>query len=88
MSADWDANCATCSGLVYFGVSVEGPKMDLHSGVQGGSVFEPMTDLVYLLDQLLDVNGHIRVPGMYDQVDKVTDAERKLYESIDFDLVC
>ena len=46
-----------------------------------------MTDLVALLDSLVDVSGHILVPGVYDKVDVLTDEEAKLYENIDFDMV-
>lgn len=46
-----------------------------------------MTDLIYLMDQLVDKNGKILIPGVYDRVAKVTEEEKKLYEPIDFDIV-
>jgi len=52
----------------------------------GGSVHEAMSDLIYLLDHLVDVKGKILVPGVYDSVAPVTDAETLLYNSIDFDV--
>ena len=46
-----------------------------------------MTDLIALLDSLVDVSGHIKVPGVYDKVAKLTEEEAQLYGPIDFDLV-
>lgn len=45
-----------------------------------------MTDLVNLLGVLVDVKGHIQVPGIYDTVAKLTEEEENLYQSIDFDM--
>ena len=46
-----------------------------------------MTDLIALMNSLVDNKGKILVPGIYDSVEKVTEDEEKLYENIDFDLV-
>jgi hypothetical protein len=46
-----------------------------------------MNDLIYLFGELADLSGHIKIPGIYDRVDPVTEAERRLYDTIDFDLV-
>jgi nonspecific dipeptidase len=73
-------------GICYYNIEVSCAAQDLHSGVFGGSVHEAMTDLIYLMDQLVDKNGKILIPGVYDRVSKVTDDEKKLYEPIDFDL--
>ncbi|XP_038054878.1 cytosolic non-specific dipeptidase-like [Patiria miniata] len=73
-------------GLCYFFVDVECSKKDLHSGVYGGSVHEAMTDLIALLDSLVDVTGHIKVPGVYDKVAELTEEEASLYGPIDFDM--
>uniref|UniRef100_A0A6Q2YIL2 Cytosolic non-specific dipeptidase n=1 Tax=Esox lucius TaxID=8010 RepID=A0A6Q2YIL2_ESOLU len=73
-------------GMCYFSVEVECCDKDLHSGVFGGSVHEAMTDLIALLSTLVDKKGRILVPGMYADVAKVTDEEKKLYEKIEFDL--
>ncbi|KRZ77380.1 Cytosolic non-specific dipeptidase, partial [Trichinella papuae] len=72
-------------GLCYTNVEVTCCNQDLHSGVFGGSIHEAMSDLIYLLDNLVDKNGKILIPKIYDKVDPLTDKERDRYESIDFD---
>ncbi|XP_057333237.1 cytosolic non-specific dipeptidase [Microplitis mediator] len=73
-------------GLAYFNVEVSCAKSDLHSGTFGGTVHEAMADLIYLLNSLVDVNGRILIDGIYDKVDKITDAELKSYQDIEFDV--
>jgi hypothetical protein len=51
-------------GLAYFKLNVTGPAADLHSGVFGRTVHEPMTDLVLLMSKLVDPQGNILIPGM------------------------
>ncbi|NXS59337.1 CNDP1 dipeptidase, partial [Brachypteracias leptosomus] len=65
---------------------VECGDKDLHSGTFGGIIHEPMTDLMALLDSLVDTTGRIQIPGIYDSVAALTEEERKLYELIEFDL--
>lgn len=72
-------------GVNYYQVTVEGPSADLHSGIFGGIVHEPMTDLVQLMSQLVDCNGKILVPGIAEMVAPVTEKEAKLYDDIDYD---
>ncbi|KAJ1807437.1 hypothetical protein LPJ77_003013 [Coemansia sp. RSA 2523] len=71
-------------GVSYFHLQVEGPGADLHSGVFGGTVHEPMVDLVHLLAKLVDNSGRIQVPGIYDQVMPVSEAEERTYEGLEF----
>ncbi|XP_068788150.1 beta-Ala-His dipeptidase isoform X5 [Struthio camelus] len=73
-------------GNACFFVQVESGDKDLHSGTFGGIIHEPMTDLIALLDSLVDPTGYIRIPGIYDGVAVLTEEEKKLYESIEFDL--
>ncbi|TFK75601.1 CNDP dipeptidase [Pluteus cervinus] len=73
-------------GLCYFSVTVSGPAWDLHSGVFGGTVYEPMTDLVTLLSKLVDNKGKILIPGVVDRVPSVTSEEIKLYEKLDYSI--
>ncbi|NXP30871.1 CNDP1 dipeptidase, partial [Leiothrix lutea] len=73
-------------GNACFFVEVECGSKDLHSGTFGGIVHEPLLDLIALLDSLVDSTGHIQIPGIYDSVAALTEEERKLYESTEFDL--
>lgn len=47
-----------------------------------------MSDLIALLDSLIDVNGRILVPGVYDEVAPLTPDEEKIYRELEFDMVC
>ncbi|KAJ2336152.1 hypothetical protein GGI00_000991 [Coemansia sp. RSA 2681] len=71
-------------GVSYFHLQVEGPGADLHSGVFGGTVHEPMVDLVHLLATLVAPDGRIRVPGIYDQVMPESAEEERSYEGLEF----
>ncbi|KFP88521.1 Beta-Ala-His dipeptidase, partial [Apaloderma vittatum] len=73
-------------GNACFFVEVECGDKDLHSGTFGGIIHEPMMDLIALLDSLVDPTGRIQIPGIYDSIADLTEEERKLYESIEFDL--
>ncbi|XP_008106947.2 beta-Ala-His dipeptidase isoform X1 [Anolis carolinensis] len=73
-------------GNACFSVQVECGEKDLHSGSVGGIVHEAMSDLIALLDSLVNSCGHILVPGIYDDVAPLTEEEKKQYELIEFDL--
>ncbi|XP_064635437.1 cytosolic non-specific dipeptidase-like [Lineus longissimus] len=73
-------------GICYFFCEVECAAMDLHSGVFGGTVHEALGDLIALMGSLVDSKGKILVPGVYDSVKELSEAEAKLYEVIDFDM--
>jgi acetylornithine deacetylase/succinyl-diaminopimelate desuccinylase-like protein len=64
-------------GLNYYQIEVTGPARDLHSGVYGGAVPNPLTVLTELFAKLHDKNFRVAVPGFYDDVDTVPKAERK-----------
>ncbi|GAA6001314.1 hypothetical protein JCM10207_006604 [Rhodosporidiobolus poonsookiae] len=70
-------------GLAYFSVHISGPAADLHSGVFGNVVHEPMTDLFLLFSKLVTPKGEILIPGINEKVAPLTEEERKLYEAID-----
>ena len=55
-------------GLAYFQIDVEGPKSDLHSGSYGGAVVNPAMALARILSTFFDANGHVAIPGFYDNV--------------------
>ncbi|KAI9347029.1 hypothetical protein BDR26DRAFT_911164 [Obelidium mucronatum] len=73
-------------GVSYFMLEVQGPAKDLHSGVFGGTVHEPMTDLVHIMSSLVTPSGKILIPGIYDDVAPVTESENSLYANLDFTL--
>lgn len=65
-------------GLSYIEVEVTGPNRDLHSGVYGGAVANPITILCKIIASLHDENNHITIPGFYDDVVEATKEEREL----------
>lgn len=73
-------------GLSYVEVEVTGPNRDLHSGVYGGGVANPINILCQMIADLQDENNHIVIPGFYDDVVVVSDEERKAMNEAPFDL--
>lgn len=73
-------------GVCYFHVEVDCAAKDLHSGVYGGTVHEAMTDLVYILSTLVNKDGKILVPGLYNEVAPLSDDEKDIYQKIHFDV--
>jgi acetylornithine deacetylase/succinyl-diaminopimelate desuccinylase-like protein len=69
-------------GLNYYQIEVTGPLRDLHSGVYGGAVPNPLTVLSELFARLHDKNHRVTVPGFYDDVDAVPAAERKALNAL------
>jgi len=63
-------------GLTYIELEVTGPNRDLHSGVYGGAVANPITILAHMISSLHDENNHITIPGFYDDVIESSAAER------------
>lgn len=73
-------------GLSYIEVEVTGPNRDLHSGVYGGAVANPITILAKMIASLHDENNHITIPGFYDDVVEASADERALMAEAPFDL--
>lgn len=73
-------------GLSYLQVEVTGPNRDLHSGVYGGAVANPINELCKMIASLKDENNRITIPGFYDKVVELTTEERKALNSAPFDL--
>ena len=71
-------------GMVSAQVDFHGPDLDLHSGVFGGAVPNPLTALGRLIGALHDDDGRIRIPGFYDGVLALTDDERALFNAVPF----
>lgn len=73
-------------GLSYVEVEVNGPNKDLHSGVYGGAVANPVNVLCEMIASLKDENDHITIPGFYDDVEEVSAAYRAEMAKAPFDL--
>ncbi|MBP6066293.1 dipeptidase [Bacteroides sp.] len=72
-------------GLAYWEVEVTGPNRDLHSGHFGGAVANPINVLCGMINQVVDADGRITIPGFYDDVEEVPTAEREMIAHIPFD---
>ena len=73
-------------GLSYVEVEVTGPNRDLHSGVYGGAVANPVNVLSKMIASMHDENNHITIPGFYDKVAKISKKERKAMNAAPFNL--
>lgn len=73
-------------GLAYMEVEVTGPDRDLHSGVYGGAVNNPINELCKMIASLHDENNHITIPAFYDKVQDLTNEERIALNKAPFDL--
>ena len=73
-------------GLSYLEVEVTGPNRDLHSGVYGGAVANPIQILCEMIASLKDKNNHISIPGFYDDVFELSQEERIELNKTPFDL--
>ena len=72
-------------GLSYMEVEVTGPNRDLHSGIYGGAVGNPINVLCNMISQLVDQDGKITIPGFYDKVEDVSIEERAEMAKAPFD---
>src|SRR5690606_238369 len=72
-------------GLSYLEVEVTGPNRDLHSGVYGGAVANPITILAQMIASLHDENNRITVPGFYDGVVELSAEERAKINQAPYD---
>ena len=72
-------------GLSYWEVTITGPDHDLHSGLFGGAVANPINILCKMIAQITDKNNHITVPEFYKNVVEVSDEERELINQRPFD---
>jgi acetylornithine deacetylase/succinyl-diaminopimelate desuccinylase-like protein len=72
-------------GLSYIEVEVTGPNRDLHSGVYGGAVANPITILAQMIASCHDENNHITIPGFYDDVLEMPEKERDMLAEAPFD---
>ena len=88
-SEAWDIDTPAVTymlrGLVYLECALHGPSHDLHSGMYGGAVVNPINALTRILGDLHDENGVVQIPGFYDDVLELSDAERRQWESLGYD---
>tara|TARA_R110002050_G_scaffold81357_1_gene173970 strand:+ start:736 stop:2121 length:1386 start_codon:yes stop_codon:yes gene_type:complete len=73
-------------GLSYVEVKVTGPNRDLHSGLYGGAVANPINVLNKMIASLQDDNNHITIPNFYDDVQELSEAEREAMSKAPFSL--
>src|SRR5947208_2528560 len=76
--------CYGLRGLVYFQIDLRGSSTDLHSGSFGGAVANPAFVLAQILAQMKDRGGRIKIPGFYDDVKPLQDAERQAWAKLPF----
>lgn len=73
-------------GIAAVEIELTGPNRDLHSGTYGGAVANPLNVLSKIMGALHDENNHITIPGFYDNVEELSDAERAEMAKRPFDL--
>jgi acetylornithine deacetylase/succinyl-diaminopimelate desuccinylase-like protein len=85
----WDIDTPAVStmlrGMTYTQVTLKAANRDLHSGLYGGSALNPINALTRILGDLQDANGRIQVPGFYDKVKPVSNAQRAQWDALGFD---
>ena len=72
-------------GMLYVEVTLHGPSRDLHSGLYGGAVVNPINALTQVLGQLHDQHGRVQIPGFYDDVREIAPAEAEAWRKLQFD---
>jgi acetylornithine deacetylase/succinyl-diaminopimelate desuccinylase-like protein len=82
---DTPALATLLRGLLYTEITLSGPAHDLHSGLYGGAVPNPLNVLARMLGQLHDNDGRVQVPGFYDDVEELGEAERRRLAALPFD---
>jgi acetylornithine deacetylase/succinyl-diaminopimelate desuccinylase-like protein len=76
--------CIGLRGLIYTEIEARGPSRDLHSGMYGGAAPNAVFGLIELLAKMKDAKGRIQIPGMYDDVQPPTPAEKRSWEHLPF----
>ena len=85
----WDVDTPAITtrlrGMTYAQVTLKAASRDLHSGLYGGSALNPINALTRILGELQDENGRIQLPGFYDTVKPVSNAQRAQWDALGFD---
>ncbi len=84
LAADLPSITTGLRGLSYWQIEASSAIRDLHSGIFGGAVANPVNELCKVLAQLTDKDGKITIPGFYDNVEEVSAHERELIAQIPF----
>jgi acetylornithine deacetylase/succinyl-diaminopimelate desuccinylase-like protein len=77
--------CVGLRGMIYTELEVRGAKTDLHSGMYGGAAPNPFVALAQIIARLKDENGHLQIPGFYDDVMAPDASELAAWRSLPFD---
>src|ERR1700691_742119 len=77
--------CVGIRGMIYTELEVRGAKTDLHSGIYGGAAPNPFVALAQIVAKLKDENGHILIPGFYDDIVPPSKEELAAWRSLPFD---
>ena len=85
LGADLPSLTTRLRGRAYCEIEVTGPNRDLHSGHFGGAVANPVNVLCGMISKVIDADGRITIPGFYDDVEEVPQAEREMIAHIPFD---
>lgn len=72
-------------GVMGFELKLTGPNRDLHSGIYGGSVYNPAIALSKMIGSIINENGKIQIPHFYDDVEELSDLEREAFARNPFD---
>jgi acetylornithine deacetylase/succinyl-diaminopimelate desuccinylase-like protein len=86
ISKEQPSICTGLRGLSYMEVTVTGPNRDLHSGLYGGAVANPINVLCEMITKLHDDQKRVTIPGFYDRVDELSKTEREEMAKAPFDL--
>ena len=85
----WDVDTPAITtrlrGVTYVQMTLKAANRDLHSGLYGGSALNPINALTRILGDLQDANGHIQLPGFYDKVRPISNAQRAQWDALGFD---
>ncbi|NDP21887.1 MAG: dipeptidase [Paludibacter sp.] len=85
LSAEIPSITTGLRGLAYWQIELTAASRDLHSGIFGGAVANPINELTKILASLTDKDGRITIPNFYEDVEEVSDYERELIAQIPFD---
>lgn len=85
LSDKFPSMCTGMRGLSYLEVKIKGQAIDVHSGHYGGAIYNPVIALCDMISSLIDKDGHVTVPGFYDDVEELSRKDRKLLDQMPFD---